>query len=240
LLHVGDKLVMNCKPRDGELRSFEGTITVRGEIKLLGKTFLSPSHAAVQAAQAAGSDRTTDNGWIRWKTAGGDLIADLREQFLQRAQSGHDPNAREEGPAVATGPERFKFSMEAEETPDAYPANDGTESATVPGQEWKKTYEVTLQDLIAASLLSPPLRLFKQYKGKLLEAKLLPQGTVEFEGQTFNSCSSAAEFARSTVTGRMMSTNGWDFWQYLDAAGNTAMLSEAREKLLTNKRRDVW
>jgi hypothetical protein len=105
-----------------------------------------------------------------------------------------------------------------------------------PIQRVKQTYEVTLQDLIAAGLLAAPLRLFKQYKGQSLEAKLLPNGKVEFGGQTFNTSSSAAEVARSTVTGRKMSTNGWDFWQYLDAAGNTATLADAREKLLASKR----
>jgi len=68
-----------------------------------------------------------------------------------------------------------------------------------------------------------------------MEARLLPQGTVEFEGQTFNTSSTAAEFARSTVTGHKMHTNGWSFWQYLDAAGKTLTLFDAREKFLAMK-----
>jgi predicted type IV restriction endonuclease len=103
-------------------------------------------------------------------------------------------------------------------------------------RETKKTFEANLQDLIGAGLLTPPLRLFRKYKGKLMEARLLPQGTVEFEGQTFNTSSSAAEFARSTVTGRKMQTNGWSFWQYLDAAEKTLTLYDAREKFLAMKR----
>ncbi len=103
------------------------------------------------------------------------------------------------------------------------------------GREMKKTYEANLQDLIAAGLLSPPLRLFRKYKGKLLKAKLLPNGKVVFEGQTFNTSSKAAGFALSTVTGREMQANGWSFWQYRDAHGNTATLFDAREKLLAKK-----
>jgi predicted type IV restriction endonuclease len=102
-------------------------------------------------------------------------------------------------------------------------------------QREKKTYEGKLQDIIGAGVLTPPLRLFRKYKGKLMEARLLPEGTVEFEGQTFNTSSTAAEFARSTVTGRKMNTNGWSFWQYLDAAGKTLTLFEAREKFLAMK-----
>ena len=99
----------------------------------------------------------------------------------------------------------------------------------------KKTYEANLRDLIGAGVLTPPLRLFRKYKGKIMEARLLPQGTVEFEGQTFNTSSTAAEFARSTVTGRKMNTNGWVFWQYLDAAGKTLTLFDARKKFLATK-----
>ncbi len=137
----------------------------------------------------------------------------------------------------ALGSEAPTAEAKAEQAPeDAYPV-DATESAGEPDQGTKKTYDVTLQDIIEAGLLSPPLRLFKQYKGKLLEAKLLPQGKVEFQGQTFNTSSSAAEVARGTVIGGKPHTNGWSFWQYLDTAGNTATLADAREKLLAIKGR---
>ena len=68
--------------------------------------------------------------------------------------------------------------------------------------------QVDLEDLIVAGLVQPPLRLFRRYKGRLLEATLRPDGKVEFQGETYDSCSTAADFARSTVTGRRMSTNG--------------------------------
>jgi hypothetical protein len=82
LLQVGDKLQMVWTPRGGERKVFEGRLTAAGEIEVLGKTFASPSNAAVHAMQTAGSDRSTENGWGRWKTACGILLAELREQHL--------------------------------------------------------------------------------------------------------------------------------------------------------------
>jgi len=95
---------------------------------------------------------------------------------------------------------------------------------------------VDLEDLIVAGLVQPPLRLFRRYKGRLLEATLRPDGKVEFQGETYDSCSTAADFARSTVTGRRMSTNGWAFWQYEDAEGKARTLDHARQQLVAGKR----
>jgi serine/threonine protein kinase len=124
---------------------------------------------------------------------------------------------------------------EGESSQDSLASEIGLE-ANAPSGGMKQTYEATLQDLIAAGQLSPPLRLFSQYKGKLLEAKLLTSGKIEFAGQIFNTSSAAGEVARASVTGKKMNTNGWTFWQYLDAAGNAATLADAREKLLASKR----
>jgi hypothetical protein len=81
-LHVGDKLCMAWKPRNGDKRVFEGTINEDGEIDVLGKSFASPSYAAVYAMQSAGSNRTTENGWLRWKTSDGTLLSGVRDQYL--------------------------------------------------------------------------------------------------------------------------------------------------------------
>jgi hypothetical protein len=90
--------------------------------------------------------------------------------------------------------------------------------------------QVALPDIIAAGLLQPPLLLFCDYKGQRLEAKLLPDGKVEFQNATYDTCSGAGEVAKGTVTGKRMNTNGWDFWQYIDATGNTHTLDDARKK----------
>jgi hypothetical protein len=96
-------------------------------------------------------------------------------------------------------------------------------------------YEARLADVIAAGLLTPPLPLFRKYKGTRLEAKLLPDSTVEFLGTAYGTCSSAAEHARGTITGRRMNTNGWTFWQYKGTDGRTHVLDDARQQLLRMK-----
>jgi hypothetical protein len=60
---------------------------------------------------------------------------------------------------------------------------------------------------------------------------------VAFEGAVYESCSTAAEYARSTVTGRKMNTNGWVFWQFLDADGKKRTLFDMRQRLLESQGR---
>lgn len=99
----------------------------------------------------------------------------------------------------------------------------------------KKHFGITLSDLISAGLLSPPLKLFRKYRGQIMESMLLPDGGVEFQAVRYDSCSTAAEIARSTLTGRRMHTNGWDFWQYLDDNGKKRTLAVARDQFLRMK-----
>jgi predicted type IV restriction endonuclease len=103
------------------------------------------------------------------------------------------------------------------------------------GPKSRQHFQVTLADLINGGLLSAPLKLFRNYKGKAMEASLLSDGSVEFEGHTYKSCSTAAEIARSKVTGRKMNTNGWSFWQFHDNQGNSRMLIEIRDKFIAMK-----
>jgi predicted type IV restriction endonuclease len=102
-------------------------------------------------------------------------------------------------------------------------------------QKEKARYAASLQDVIGARLLAAPCTLFRKYKGKTLEATLRPDGKVEFEGVVYDTCSSAAEFARSTVTGRKMNTNGWAFWQFTDKDGKKKNLFDARQRFLETK-----
>lgn len=88
---------------------------------------------------------------------------------------------------------------------------------------------VSLKQLIDAQVISAPLRLFKKYKGSELSAIVLADGSVEFGGQKFDSCSSAATFARGKIVGGTPATNGWDFWKYQDTAGKTHLLDHARQ-----------
>ncbi len=99
-------------------------------------------------------------------------------------------------------------------------------------QKGKKHFGISLAKLIDEGYLSPPIRLFRKYKGRMMEATLFPDGAVEFQGQRYPSCSTAAETARSTVTGRKMNTNGWSFWQYQDGKGKKETLLDVRERYL--------
>jgi len=105
----------------------------------------------------------------------------------------------------------------------------------VAGKKSPKSLVVSLLDLIEAGLLKPPLKLTKHYKGKDLEAKLLPDGAVRFQGKKYETCSKAATFARGTIAGRRMNTNGWTFWRYLNQDGKLVPLNNARQALLKRK-----
>jgi hypothetical protein len=99
----------------------------------------------------------------------------------------------------------------------------------------RKTISVSLVDLIAVRLLQPPLRLFREYKGTLLEATLQVDGKVTFQDGVYDSCSSAAEMARKTVTGRRMNTNGWAFWQYEGEDRKKQTLDQVRQRFQETK-----
>jgi predicted type IV restriction endonuclease len=99
----------------------------------------------------------------------------------------------------------------------------------------KVRYDVRLADIIAASMLAAPLKLFRRYRGKVMEATVQPDGTVEFDQTRYRSCSTAAEVARSTVTGRKMHTNGGVFWQFLTPEGKTLTLADVRKAFLAAK-----
>lgn len=90
---------------------------------------------------------------------------------------------------------------------------------------------VSLRDLIEAGTLQAPLMLKKKYKGEILAAKLLPSGAVEFGGEAFASCSTAAQAARHSVIGFDRPTNGWEFWTY-ESDGKARSLAKARADFL--------
>jgi Restriction Enzyme Adenine Methylase Associated len=81
---IGDELTMVYKPRTGERKIYKGVILEDGSISILGKTFSSPSFAALYGIQNAGSDRKTVNGWTSWKTLSGQTLAEIRDDFLSK------------------------------------------------------------------------------------------------------------------------------------------------------------
>jgi hypothetical protein len=102
-------------------------------------------------------------------------------------------------------------------------------------EKHRDSVKVSLKDVIDAGLLKPPLKLTVHYEGADLEADLLADGSVRFQGKTFKTCSAAGEYARSTITGHRMSTNGWVFWRCQDEAGTWVPLDVARQKYMGSK-----
>jgi hypothetical protein len=95
---------------------------------------------------------------------------------------------------------------------------------------------VTLADLIGAGLLKPPMKLISQYHGQKLEADLLPDGAVSFDGKRYNSSSAAGGAAIRKATGRQAaSADGWKFWRYRDPSGSLVPLVNVRQEFLTRK-----
>jgi hypothetical protein len=84
LVRAGEKLSMTYGPRNGKKNTYEGIVGEDGSITVLGKTFSSPSYAAVFVIQSAGSKRETVNGWTSWRNSEGVLLSDLRINFLNQ------------------------------------------------------------------------------------------------------------------------------------------------------------
>ena len=112
----------------------------------------------------------------------------------------------------------FDFPVEPDSRPLENRENRRSDEAA-PGVVRKhKTHKmlgITLLDLINAGLLKPPVKLCVQYKGKRLEADLLTDGAVTFQGKRYSSCSMAGGAAIRAVTGRQTGgADGWKFWRY--------------------------
>lgn len=133
---------------------------------------------------------------------------------------------RIDSPSVAISPNK------APRRQDAPAPNAGQERKP---KKARTDFQVRLSDVIEAGLLKPPVKLFRRYKGQRLEATLLADGTVEFQGTVYKTSSTAAEVARGTVTGRKMNTNGWSFWQYTGADGKARELVAARTEYLASR-----
>ena len=100
----------------------------------------------------------------------------------------------------------------------------------------KTTHDVTLSDLIDAGILSAPLDLEAQYRGHRLTARVMPEGLVICQGQSFETLSAAANVARTPILGYTPTTNGWTFWQFKDVDGKRRTMSDLRDRFY---RRDL-
>jgi hypothetical protein len=101
-----------------------------------------------------------------------------------------------------------------------------------PGTPWR---EVTLQDIIGAGLVRLPLELQKDYKGHHLVGRITAEGKATWGGREYSSLSTAAGMARASVIGippgrKYPQTNGWIFWQFVDADGGVKPLDVLRQR----------
>lgn len=82
LIKEGDKIFMQYKPKNGMQKKYEALVLNDGSLEVLGKSYNSPSYAALAGIRDAGSDRDTVNGWTSWRSTNGKSLAELREIFL--------------------------------------------------------------------------------------------------------------------------------------------------------------
>ncbi len=87
---------------------------------------------------------------------------------------------------------------------------------------------VTLAALIAAGVLKVPVVVVRTYKGKELQATILPSGQVRVGKTDYDTLSTAAVAAIHAPTGKQRSVNGWDFWQVPAPDGRRVPLASYR------------
>jgi hypothetical protein len=94
---------------------------------------------------------------------------------------------------------------------------------------------VSLQDLIAAGLIKPPMELEKTHLGRRFTARVEADGRVTYRGGTYDSLSTAGGVARASVKEtpaglKHPQTNGWIFWQFRDENGQLESLNILRRR----------
>lgn len=98
---------------------------------------------------------------------------------------------------------------------------------------------VTICDLIAASLLQPPVALYRDYRGTRLTATIEPNGMVTCLGDVYDSLSTSAGMARKSIIGappgrKYPQTNGWRFWKIQDPeTGDPIEVDVIRQRYLS-------
>jgi len=107
------------------------------------------------------------------------------------------------------------------------------------------TADATVDNLIQAGLIRAPLSIERDYKGAHLTAVVQPDGKVEFDGQIYDSLSTAAGMARKSVIGAPADrpypqTNGWTFWMYSDELGGESReIDHLRQNYLAQKKSKI-
>jgi hypothetical protein len=77
---VGEQVYLDYRPRGGTRRRFEAVLAKDG-VQVDGDTY-SLSYGALQCLRAAGSDRTTANGWYYWRTGSGERLSEVYRRVV--------------------------------------------------------------------------------------------------------------------------------------------------------------
>jgi hypothetical protein len=94
---------------------------------------------------------------------------------------------------------------------------------------------VRLADLISAGTIRPPVEIATVYKGHTVTARIETNGDVSWNGNRFDSLSTAAGMARKSIIGappgrEYPQTNGWTFWRIRGADGRLTPLDGLRQQ----------
>ncbi len=231
-----------CVLTDGdEYRFYNAVAPVEAEEKLLCKVRISEGSEEDVASSLALLSRSNMEGnllaslWAahfvdrRVKAALAGMISSADKSLIRllRKRTGK-LQPRE----ITESLRRLIIQIDQPPTPKPPPVRPPGKRERPPRAQGKRrayhVHGVALADIIKAELLAPPVKLFRRYKGQMMEAVLLADGQVEFQGTRYSSCSTAGEAARATITGHKMNTNGWTFWQTRGDDGKLHELAQTR------------
>ena len=94
---------------------------------------------------------------------------------------------------------------------------------------------VTLGDLISSGTIRLPLDIETAYKGRQFTARVEVDGSVTWNGATYDSLSIAGGMARKSIVGVLSGreyppTNGWTFWRFRDSVGRLVFMDVLRQR----------
>jgi Restriction Enzyme Adenine Methylase Associated len=106
------------------------------------------------------------------------------------------------------------------------------------GTPWR---HITLRDLVDGGVLKPPVDIEVRYRGQRLAGQINPDLTVTWDGQTYDSLSTAGGMARKSIIGTQPGrpypqTNGWTFWRTRGPDGALKTLDDLRRRLFDSQR----
>jgi len=95
---------------------------------------------------------------------------------------------------------------------------------------------IKLADLIEAGIIEAPFPIHVNFKSRYFSAEIDSEGFVLMDGKHHSSLSIAGGIVRATVSGKPKDglpyrrVNGWMFWRYTDADGQTRQIDALRKK----------